>query len=451
MAATLSTNPIDWRATCGFHDGYGDKNGGPSGVLSEVTFGKKKPPMTQRSGGMNSDGDMKLLDDGTYSDTMFLNETRTDFNKRDWMGVVLHELLHGSTQVDNAAAFLASEFFEDAGEPCNNKDENPLGLNFEQKLRARAIIEEIMVRRLVEQLATRHPLLLDAASPLDVVGECNKPDIYPDADLLTPDQENALRSFMDNNAAIASSPCKLSLEGPLQPMDCRGMRVELLFEAAEENTSPLILDLDGDGVETLVQNFYIHFDHDKNGFAERTGWVGADDGLLVLDRNGNGSIDNGSELFGNHSGSGPGWANGFAALAEFDSNLDGRIDTSDTAFASLRVWKDANSNGLTDAGELLTLQQAGVGSLSLSYTTGSVVDAQGNSHRQLGSYTTTQGALRQMTDVWFTVDAMRCGVRRCGRGGARGQWRKHHVAGVRGRSQGLDWLTKTGHGPVRAA
>ncbi|MCA3508631.1 MAG: hypothetical protein IOD01_15350 [Rhodobacter sp.] len=227
--------------------------------------------------------------------------------------------------------------------------------------------------------------------------------------------------------------------------------VKDLFWLAENAISPLILDLDGDGVETLGQNFYIHFDHDKNGFAERTGWAGADDGLLVLDRNGNGSIDNGSELFGNHSGSGPGPANGFAALAESDSNRDGRIDASDAAFASLRVWKDANSNGLTDAGELLTLQQAGVGSLSLSYTTGTAVDAQGNSHLQLGSYTTTQGATRQMTDVWFTVDAMRCGVRRCGRGGARGQWRERHAAGARGRSQGLDWLTKTGHGPVRVA
>jgi hypothetical protein len=175
--------------------------------------------------------------------------------------------------------------------------------------------------------------------------------------------------------------------------------VKDLFWRAANTLSPLVLDLDGDGVETLGQNFFIHFGHDKNGFAERTGWVGADDGLLVLDRNGNGSIDNGSELFGNHSGSGPGPASGFAALAEFDSNLDGRINASDSAFASLRVWKDANSNGLTDAGELLTLQQAGVGSLSLSYTTGTAVDAQGNSHLQLGSYTTTQGALRQMTDT----------------------------------------------------
>jgi hypothetical protein len=184
-------------------------------------------------------------------------------------------------------------------------------------------------------------------------------------------------------------------------------RLKGLFDEAMGASSPLILDLDGDGAETLGQSAYIQFDHDCNGFAELTGWVGPDDGLLVLDRNGNGQIDNGSELFGNNSGTGTGWANGFDALAEFDSNLDGSINASDTAFASLRVWKDANSNGFVDTNELLTLQQAGVGSLSLSYTDGTAVDAQGNSHLQLGSYTTTQGQTRQMTDVWFSVDTMR--------------------------------------------
>ena len=123
--------------------------------------------------------------------------------------------------------------------------------------------------------------------------------------------------------------------------------------------------------------------------------------------------------------------------SEFDPNRDGRIDASDTALASLRVWKDANSNGIVDAGELLTLQQAGVGSLSPSYTTGTAVDTRGKSHRQLGSTTTTQGATRQMTDVWFSVGTMRCGVRR--------------RAGARARLWGLDGSTAADHGDVRIA
>jgi hypothetical protein len=232
---------------------------------------------------------------------------------------------------------------------------------------------------------------------------------------------------------------------PLYKLGCLLPDLSSLFGLAENMPTPLILDLDGDGVETLGHDYDITFDHDKNGLAERTGWVAADDGLLVLDRNGNGWIDNGSELFGNNSGTGTGWANGFDALAEFDSNLDGSINASDTVFASLRVWKDANSNGRTDADELLTLQQAGVGSLSLSYTNGTAVDAQGNSHLQLGSTTTTQGQTRQMTDVWFSVDTMRAGGRRAGRGKARGLLRKRRAAALRGRLPGVDRLTTTGH------
>jgi hypothetical protein len=101
---------------------------------------------------------------------------------------------------------------------------------------------------------------------------------------------------------------------------------------------------------------------------------------------------------------------------------------------------------------LLTLQQVGVGSLSLSYTTGETVDAQGNSHLQLGSYTTTQGAVRQMTDVWFSVDTMRAGARRrAGWREARGLLRERYAAAVRGRPRGVDRLTTTGHDPVRVA
>jgi hypothetical protein len=91
-----------------------------------------------------------------------------------------------------------------------------------------------------------------------------------------------------------------------------------LFQNAELARSPLVLDLDGDGVETIGTSAKIHFDHDGNQFAETTGWVGKDDGLLVWDRNSNGRIDDGSELFGNNSrlAAGGKAANGFDALAE---------------------------------------------------------------------------------------------------------------------------------------
>ena len=76
-------------------------------------------------------------------------------------------------------------------------------------------------------------------------------------------------------------------------------RLKNLFATAEAQASPIILDLDGDGLTTVSRSTGIHFDHDGNGFAELTGWVGAGDGLLVWDRNGDGVIDSGAELFGN--------------------------------------------------------------------------------------------------------------------------------------------------------
>jgi hypothetical protein len=180
-----------------------------------------------------------------------------------------------------------------------------------------------------------------------------------------------------------------------------------LFNKAQQTISPLVLDLDGlNGAETISQTAGIHFDHDANQFAEQTGWVGKNDGLLVWDRNANGQIDNGGELFGNHTvlASGENAAHGFVALAELDANQDGVVNIDDAAFANLKVFKDANSNGAVDAGELLTLAQAGVKSLNTAYADQTETDAQGNQHLQAGSYTTTTGETRAMSDVWFAVD-----------------------------------------------
>ena len=127
--------------------------------------------------------------------------------------------------------------------------------------------------------------------------------------------------------------------------------IQSSFTAAENNPSPLILDLDGDEkVETTRISNGTYFDHDGNGFAESTGWVGKDDGLLVRDINGNGQIDNGTELFGNNSvlSSGKKAANGFEALKDLDSNNDGVFNSSDTAWNQVKVWKDTNENGIVD-------------------------------------------------------------------------------------------------------
>ena len=185
--------------------------------------------------------------------------------------------------------------------------------------------------------------------------------------------------------------------------------LQSLFGTAEITRSPLVLDLNGDGVTTLSKSAGVHFDLDGNGFAETTGWVAPTDGLLVWDRNGNGVIDNGTELFGNNTvlASGAKAANGFAALADLDTNHDGVVNSLDANFSNLMVWKDANSNGVTDAGELLTLAQAGVQSINVGYTAQTVTDAQGNQQLQAGQYTGTDGLTHAVNDVWFSTDTAR--------------------------------------------
>ena len=178
------------------------------------------------------------------------------------------------------------------------------------------------------------------------------------------------------------------------------------FSTAHEQASPLVIDLDGDGIETNEENSTVHFDHDNNGFAESTGWVGKDDGLLVRDLNNNGQIDDGTELFGNNSvlSSGEKAANGFEALKDLDSNNDGVFNSSDTAWNQVKVWKDANSNGVVDEGELLTLEQANVSGINLDYNSSSTIDENGNQHNQTGTFIKTDGTTGSIHDVWFDAD-----------------------------------------------
>ena len=191
------------------------------------------------------------------------------------------------------------------------------------------------------------------------------------------------------------------------PSDCPMEDIKEKTRTASNFASPIVLDLDGDGViRTVGVTSGVNFDHAADGFAERSGWVAPGDGLLVWDRNASGTIDSGRELFGSETllPNGMKAINGFEALKAFDVNGDGVIDANDPVFAQLRVWVDADTNARTGEGELLTLEEARVKSINLAYTNSNFVDAQGNAHRQVGSYTTTDGQTRAATDVWFTSD-----------------------------------------------
>jgi hypothetical protein len=176
---------------------------------------------------------------------------------------------------------------------------------------------------------------------------------------------------------------------------------QVVVSAQDTLVTPLALDLDGNGIQTVaLAEAGGSFDLFGNGQAVKSGWLSGGDGFLAIDANGNGSIDDIDELFG-----GFGQGDAFAKLAGFDSNSDGLVDAHDADFGSLKIWRDANGNHQTDAGELISLGDLGIQSLSTSYRTTPFMDESGNLHFEQGSATLVNGASVDLTDVYFSVSA----------------------------------------------
>ena len=164
--------------------------------------------------------------------------------------------------------------------------------------------------------------------------------------------------------------------------------------------SPLVIDLDGDGVELIsLADGAAFFDLNLDGFAEHTGWVSPDDALLALDIDGDGIIDDVSELFGDQTGH----ANGFLALAAHDSNSDGVIDANDALFSDLIVWQDLNGDGFSSANEMLSLTDVGITSIDLAYVDVNETNA-GHAVFQSSTVTLADGTTRDVDDVYFQTD-----------------------------------------------
>jgi hypothetical protein len=110
------------------------------------------------------------------------------------------------------------------------------------------------------------------------------------------------------------------------------------------------------------------FDYDGDGIKENTAWIESGDALLVNDVNNDGIINNASELFGNYTRNSDGSVakSGYQALSYYDTNGDSVIDASDTRFEELKLWIDSDQDGVTDTGELKTLSEMGVTSLTLN-------------------------------------------------------------------------------------
>ena len=166
--------------------------------------------------------------------------------------------------------------------------------------------------------------------------------------------------------------------------------------------TPILVDVDGDGFSLTDAASGVNFDLKAKGTPQHTGWTAADsdDAFLVLDRNGNGTIDNGTELFGNYAAQpavSPADRNGFLALAVYDEpsqggNSDGVIDSRDAIFTSLRLWRDANHNGLSEPEELHGLPSLSVTTLRLDYRASKRTDEFGNSFKFRAKVDDAKGA-----------------------------------------------------------
>lgn len=182
-----------------------------------------------------------------------------------------------------------------------------------------------------------------------------------------------------------------------------GMQLEFSFEFSASVTAtqttvqqgdPIVFDLDNDGIELSTWQKGARFDLMGTGRAQQAAFVNGGDAFLALDRNKDGLINSGLELFGEQHGA----RNGFEELRKFDLNGDGAINRNDAVFNELKLFRD-NGNGITEAGELLSLADAGIDEILLNYRDVDERAAGGNRITQIASYLRNDGSRGTVADA----------------------------------------------------
>ena len=172
-------------------------------------------------------------------------------------------------------------------------------------------------------------------------------------------------------------------------------------DAKRKKEDPLVIDLDGDGIELTKMENGVNFDINGDGKIDKTAFVKPDDGLLALDKNGNGVIDSGKELFGTQNGA----SDGFSELGKYDENGDGKIDKNDAIYYKLRVWQDLNQNGKSEEGELNSLETLKIDSINLRNRKIVNEDINGNLLREYGTYESS-GKIKNMGEAFFNYSKL---------------------------------------------
>ena len=180
---------------------------------------------------------------------------------------------------------------------------------------------------------------------------------------------------------------------------------------AQPPRDPLIIDANRDGkIDTIGLDKEVFFDLDANGFAENTAWAGKNEGFLALDLDGSGFIENGRELFGDetYKADGVKATSGFDALSQYDENGDKIIDENDTIYDQLLLWIDSNSNGFSDKGELISIKDADIKSISVEFD-----EIMGESDPETGvkvthksSVSFNEGDPVEISEHWFDVSSV---------------------------------------------
>jgi Ca2+-binding RTX toxin-like protein len=168
--------------------------------------------------------------------------------------------------------------------------------------------------------------------------------------------------------------------------------------ASVRRLDPLVLDLDGNGQIDAVASTAstTYFDFNGDGISEKSGWVAAQDGMLALDANNNGAIDDLSELFGSAT------QDGFVELAGLDTNKDNTINSQDTDYSRLRVWQDSNQDGIAQSGELHAMTDLNISAINLAATPANLPAAD-SLITATGSFT-RNGQTQLAADIHLTVN-----------------------------------------------